>query len=103
MPLIDELLARIDALEAQQRAMPAIRYRGVWRADQEYGAGDFCTHRGSVWFTDRATAACPGDTNSSWVLAVKKGRDASDETNIILRLKQLEHAVALLTRDDRRK
>lgn len=104
MALIDDLLERIAALEAQQKAMPGVRYRGPFRDGEEYSKGDIVTFRGSMWFCHAASAARPLDAQSSaWQLCVKAGRDSSEDKGVLLRIKQLEHAVAQLTRDDRRK
>lgn len=69
------LAARVERLEKSLKSAPQMRYRGIFRDGDEYPAGTFITHQGSVWFTDKATGARPGDTGSAWVLAVKRGRD----------------------------
>lgn len=76
MALIDDLIARIEALEQQMQTMPGIHYRGPFRDGDEYSKGDIVTFRGSMWFCLAATAARPGDSqSSSWQLCVKAGRD----------------------------
>lgn len=78
--VLDELRQRderIAQLEAQVKAMPPFKYRGVWSGEQEYAPGDVVTDHGSMWFCSKATAARPGDSqSSSWTLAVKAGRDS---------------------------
>lgn len=51
-------------------------YRGIW-APQEYQRGDCVTWGGSLWHANKDTAAKP-DTDDSWQLAVKRGRDGKD-------------------------
>lgn len=51
-------------------------YRGVW-TPQEYQRGDCVTWGGSLWHANKDTAAKP-DTDDSWQLAVKRGRDGKD-------------------------
>lgn len=76
----ETLLARIEALEARLRdAVPGIRYRGVWREGEEYLPGDVATHRGALWFCSLATTAKPFDDQSpAWQMCVKAGRDGKD-------------------------
>ncbi|WP_084581778.1 hypothetical protein [Sphingomonas azotifigens] len=55
-------------------SIPVTIYRGVWR-EGDYKAGDAVTWAGSLWIADADTAAKP-ETDTSWKLAVKRGRDA---------------------------
>jgi hypothetical protein len=64
-----ELKQRVAAIEAQ----PAIRYAGVWRADQQYERGSACTHDGGLWIAEHATDERPGNGATAWRLAVKRG------------------------------
>ena len=48
--------------------------RGVWKPGQ-YEAGDAVTTKGSWWVATRDTDGRPGDPDSGWRLAVKRGRD----------------------------
>lgn len=51
-------------------------YRGVWR-DGEYSKGDFVTFGGSAFIATRDTTSRP-ETDDSWKLFVKRGRDGKD-------------------------
>jgi len=51
--------------------------RGVYSASRAYEAGDAVTWAGSLWIAQRATSAKP-ETDDSWRLAVKRGRDGKD-------------------------
>lgn len=55
----------------------AIVYRGVWKPGQ-YSAGDAVTREGSTWIARADTEATPGEGETPWQLAVKKGRDGRD-------------------------
>lgn len=57
--------------------LPVPVYRGVFKADEAYHAGDGVTWGGSLWF---ATAEAEGkpDTGKGWRCAVKRGRDGKD-------------------------
>src|SRR5690606_21344318 len=51
-------------------------YRGVWR-EGEYRKGDCVTWGGSSWIATRDTKSKP-ETDDSWTLAVKRGRDGKN-------------------------
>lgn len=60
-------------------AIPAMVYRGVWRDGEAYAKGDTATRGGSAWvLMAEQQAGKPGDENSGWQLAVKKGTDGRD-------------------------
>jgi hypothetical protein len=70
--------ATLAAMEARLKAVeqkPAMKYRGVWKSEARYDAGDITTDGGSMWHCNRSTMARPG-TSGDWTLAVKRGRDA---------------------------
>jgi integrin beta 3 len=48
--------------------------RGIWRT-KDYSAGDGVTFKGSYWIAERDTDGRPGEPDSGWRLAVKRGRD----------------------------
>ncbi len=51
--------------------------RGIYQAEKEYVRGDGVTFGGSWWICQvEKTKARPGEDNSDWRLAVKRGRDA---------------------------
>ncbi len=78
---LDWLEGRLATLEhqlAEERAKPALRYRGVWQANHLYEADDAVTHDGSLWITRTATSTTPGAGPTPWQLAVKRGRDGKD-------------------------
>ena len=65
-----ELEERVAALEAK----PTLAYRGVWDGAKLYAPGTFITHGGSVWHSDvESRGVRPGEGNSIWRLAVKRG------------------------------
>ena len=74
-------LSEVQALkqriaELEQRS--PMSYRGVWTPGKMHDRGDMVTHRGSVWHCDVKTDLPPGDGNTMWTLAVKRGRDGKD-------------------------
>ena len=75
-PLVEELKAQKQRIaELEERG---IRFRGAWRAAEDYRRGDLVTHDGSLWHANLdARAVRPGDGNI-WTLAVKRGRDGKN-------------------------
>ncbi|UEM13677.1 hypothetical protein J4G43_004980 [Bradyrhizobium barranii subsp. barranii] len=65
---------RIEALEAR----PVFEDAGVWAQDRGYKHGHGVTHGGSYFIAQRDTqpGEKPGDADSGFRLAVKRGRDA---------------------------
>jgi hypothetical protein len=57
-------------------AFPFPMYRGVWEEKGAYEKGDMTTWAGSLWHCDDPKGLKPGDPDSGWTLAAKKGRDA---------------------------
>jgi hypothetical protein len=55
----------------------AVVYRGIWRAGA-FKRGDAVTREGSTWIANADTDQTPGDGETAWQLAVKKGRDGRD-------------------------
>jgi hypothetical protein len=52
---------------------PKTYYRGIWKSDVQYQAGEFVTHQGSLWASTIDSTGCrPGD-GIIWKLAVKRG------------------------------
>lgn len=58
--------------------VPALIEAGVWLHGKSYEQGDGVTCGGSYWIALKDTIERPGDNNSDWRLAVKKGRDGKD-------------------------
>lgn len=58
--------------------IPSLIERGVYRDGVTYERGDGVTAGGSYWIAQKDTTLRPGDNNSDWRLAVKKGRDGKD-------------------------
>lgn len=54
------------------------KYRGVYKADEDYAKGNFVTHKGSMWYAKTAPTGEPGKDLAGWQLAVKCGRDGKD-------------------------
>lgn len=61
-----------------RRTFPVLLERGVFKPGQTYAPGDGVTYGGSYWIALRATDGRPGEGNSDWRLAVKRGRDGKD-------------------------
>jgi hypothetical protein len=58
--------------------VPALIECGVWIHGKEYEQGDGVTCGGNYWIALVDTKARPGENNSDWRLAVRKGRDGKD-------------------------
>jgi hypothetical protein len=71
---LDPYIKRIEELEARPVGLD---YKGVWKPNFAYAKNAGVTHTGSVWVAikDKPTKE-PGEPNSGWQLACKKGRDA---------------------------
>ena len=56
--------------------VPAMIYRGIWKEGDTYQRGDSATRDGSTWvlMADEQKGR-PGDSDSGWLLSVKRGRD----------------------------
>jgi hypothetical protein len=81
--LVGEELAKRDERIAELEARPAgLQYQGVWKRGASYAKHNGCSHQVSVWVArkDYPTAE-PGEPNSGWILAVKRGRDGKDGKN----------------------
>lgn len=85
----DELLALVKeavdervAAEVETRvaevlkAWPKPVYKGVWKADSEYELGNLVTWGGSLFHCNETGTKAKPETDGSWTLAVKRGRDA---------------------------
>jgi integrin beta 3 len=57
---------------------PTVLDRGVYKAGEQYDAGDAVTWGGSLWIAQRATDQKPDTPDSGFRLAVKRGRDGKD-------------------------
>jgi integrin beta 3 len=55
--------------------MPVVLDRGVYQAGQAYEPGDGASWAGSFWIAQRATSEKPGDGDTGWRLAVKRGSE----------------------------
>jgi hypothetical protein len=75
-----EELRKRDERIAELEARPAgLQYQGVWKRGASYAKHNGVSHQGSVWVArkDYPTAE-PGEPNSGWILAVKRGRDGKN-------------------------
>lgn len=61
----------------RQLILPHVIYRGVHQQGKPYQRGDSVTFQGSTWIAMRDTGSKP-ETDDSWRLAVKRGRDGKD-------------------------
>jgi integrin beta 3 len=69
---------RGETVKRFELALPAMVYRGVYEAGRRYAPGDTVTFGGSSWHCNAPTDAKPGETEKTWTLAVKRGRDGKD-------------------------
>jgi hypothetical protein len=74
--------ARIAALEQRAQELeqrsPELPYKGIWGAAETYSVGHFVTHDGSVCVSKSASSGVrPGSNPNIWLLAVKRGSNAS--------------------------
>jgi len=65
---------RLDALEAR----PTMKYVGVHQRGTTYQPGECVTSAGSLWIASRVTTGQPGEPESGFTLAVKRGKDGRD-------------------------
>jgi hypothetical protein len=74
-----EARAELAALEARllgEIERKGIDYRGTFRKGQAYARGSAVTFDGSLWIAVESYPRTPGEPNSGWKLACKRGRDA---------------------------
>lgn len=55
--------------------LAGLRYLGVYSMEFAYEKQDCCTYAGSLWIAEKDNPGRPGDPDSGWKLAVKKGKD----------------------------
>lgn len=67
-----------DRVEARSFNVPFVLDRGVYAPSHGYTKGDGVTTGGSWWIAQKETSSKPGEGNSDWRLAVKRGRDGKD-------------------------
>lgn len=58
--------------------LPGLQYREVFKEGEAYQRDDAVTYNGCMWIALKDTSATPGEEDSGWRLAVKKGRDGRD-------------------------
>jgi hypothetical protein len=59
-------------------SLPAIIWRGLWRADTKYERGDAVTYDGSLWITTEDSPAHEPGKGPQWRVAAMKGRNGRD-------------------------
>jgi hypothetical protein len=57
--------------------LPVVIHKGVFKAGEQYEAGDATTWDGSTWIAQRSTQEKPG-VSDAWRLSTKRGRDGRD-------------------------
>ena len=72
--------ARIKALEAKIAELGSFDFKGGWQSAMTYERGDFCVYDGSLWHANHDGVRSQPGSNGDWQLAVRKGRDARDES-----------------------
>lgn len=78
---LEQLEAKVRALEDHQRDRPGLKYCGTHEAGVVYQIGDCVTRQGGIWISRHAhNKAVPGTDGGTlgWQLAVKAGRDGKD-------------------------
>lgn len=85
----DEVTAMIERIERNGVDLTALkerleqqRYLGAWKQGV-YREGNSVTHGGSLWICRRDTNYKPGDGDSGWQLAVRKGSDGKDLRQLV--------------------
>ena len=78
----DERTLTLAFVRGEQRIERAITlhhpiYRGIYKQGDKYSRGDTVTWGGSTWIAMRDTDSKP-ETDDSWRLSVKRGRDGKD-------------------------
>lgn len=68
---------RGDVVREQSLILPIVLDRGVYKEGGAYAPGDGVTWAGCYWIAQRSTRAKP-ETDDSWRLAVRKGRDGKN-------------------------
>jgi hypothetical protein len=74
--IAESLGQRIIALEREiaELKSSALKYCGVWCSNKTYAPNSMTTHQGGAWISQIETCGLrPGDGNSAWRLAVKRG------------------------------
>lgn len=71
------VLARGEQRVERQIKLAHVLYRGIYKVGEQYSRGDSVTWGGSTWIAMRDTQSKP-ETDDSWKLAVKRGRDGRD-------------------------
>ena len=78
--------SRGDKVKEWSWKMPVVIECGVYVSSKEYEQGDGVTCGGNYWIALKDTSARPGDNNTDWRLAVRKGRDGKDGVDVKPRL-----------------
>jgi hypothetical protein len=75
----EELRKRDEKIKALEDKPPGLQYAGVYRPGASYPKHTGVSHQGSVWVARKDfPSKQPGEPNSGWILAVKRGRDGKD-------------------------
>lgn len=69
------ILRLVRGDQVKEIPVPGFVDRGVYRSDESYVKGDGATFGGSFWIAQKDAPGKPGDPESGWRLAVKKGAD----------------------------
>jgi hypothetical protein len=81
---IDEArgVAVVKALSGEREhvvlEVPIMLFKGVYRAGDQYRAGNTVTCKGDLWIARSDTFETPGNGKTAWQLAVRRGRDGRD-------------------------
>jgi hypothetical protein len=77
--MAEELRKRDLKIKALEDRPPGLQYAGVFKPGASYPKHTGVSHQGSVWVARKDfPSKQPGEPNSGWILAVKRGRDGKD-------------------------
>jgi integrin beta 3 len=67
-----------DLVKVHSIKLPIVLDRGIFSDGRQYENGDGVSFGGSFWIAQTQTTNRPGEGNSDWRLAIKRGRDGRD-------------------------
>ena len=70
---LEQKFLDLQTKQAELEAKRSATWAGTWQDGKAFAEGSFITHRGSMWFAEKDTAARPGEPGSGWKLVVKSG------------------------------
>lgn len=78
-PLAEQIAALTKRIEELEARPVGLNYRGTFHPSHRYARNDGVTAAGSIWVAlQDEPPKSPGEPNSGWMLAVKRGLDGRD-------------------------